>query len=204
MKKVILCMMLFVVAFWGCKQATPVKTIENLHAAYIGESTASAKYASFAKVALDAGNNAVSVLFLAASKSESIHAANHLKVLEGLGHKADAVNPEYTPGDVMSNLKAALEGESYEVATMYPEFIAAAKTEKVEKAVKSFNWAVDTEKKHMVFYENAIRALTDSTETALPKGYAVCPICGNTYDAAAMDDKCVFCQTAKKEFVIIQ
>lgn len=204
MKKVIICMMLGVVAFWGCKQVTPVKTIENLHAAFIGESTASAKYASFAKVAMEAGHNAVSVLFLAASKSESIHAANHLKVMEGLGHKADAVNPEYTPGDVMANLKAALEGETYEVTTMYPEFIAAAKTEKVKKAVKSFNWAVDTEKKHMVFYENAIKALTDSTETALPKGYAVCPTCGNTYDAAAMDDKCAFCQTASKEFVIIQ
>lgn len=204
MKKVIFCLTLCVVAFWGCKQVDPVKTLENLHAAYIGESTASAKYASFAKVAMEAGNNAVAVLFLTASKSEAIHAANHLKVLEGLGHKADQVNPEYTPGDVLSNLRAALEGESYEVATMYPEFIAAAKTEKVKKAVKSFNWAMDTEKKHMVFYENAIKALTDNTEAALPTGYAICPICGNTYDAAAVDDKCAFCQTPKKDFVIIQ
>lgn len=203
MKKVIFSLILCC-AFFGCNQISPVKTIENLQAAFIGESTASAKYAAFATVAADAGNAAIAILFKTASKSEAIHAANHKKVLEGLGSQTAPVNPQFTPGDVLANLNAALEGETYEVTTMYPEFITAAKAEKVKKAVKSFNWAVDTEKKHQAFYTAAILALTNLDESTLPQGYAICPVCGNTYDAAAMDEKCAFCQTAQKEFIMVK
>ena len=71
---------------FGCAPK-PVKTIENLKAAYNGESTASAKYAAFAEKAKVEGFDTVAVMFLATSKSESIHAGNHLKVLEKLGVK---------------------------------------------------------------------------------------------------------------------
>lgn len=201
MKKVVLC--LLTLAFFGCNQVTPVKTIENLNAAFIGESTASAKYAAFAKAAEEAGDVAVAALFRAASKSESIHASNHLKVLEGLGEKVLPVNPEVTAADVMANLNTALSCETYEVTTMYPEFIALAKTENVNKAAKSFNWAIDTEKKHQMFYLAAINAITETKQEFLPKAYAVCPVCGNTYDVAAMDEKCAFCSTTQKEFIKI-
>lgn len=203
MKKVIYSLVL-AAFFMGCNKVTPVKTIENLNAAFVGESTASAKYAAFAKIAADAGNTAVAVLFEAASKSEAIHAGNHKKVLEGLGQKVEPVTPEITTGDILANLNTALSGESYEVSTMYPEFIAAAKTEKVKKAVKSFTWAVDTEKKHQEFYTAAIKAVSDSTLTTLPVSYAICPVCGNTYDAASADEKCAFCQTPKKEYVLVK
>jgi rubrerythrin len=66
---------------YGCAQK-PVKSIENLTAAFNGESTASAKYAAFADKAKAEGLDTVAVMFMATSKSESIHAANHLKVLE--------------------------------------------------------------------------------------------------------------------------
>ncbi|HLO60817.1 MAG: rubrerythrin family protein [Chloroflexota bacterium] len=203
MKKVIFT--IIVASFiMGCNRVAPVKTIENLNAAFIGESTASARYEAFARIAADAGNTAVAVLFKAASKSEAIHAGNHKKVLEGLGQVVKPVNPEITTADVLANLNTALSGESYEVSTMYPGFIASAKNENVKKAVKSFNWAFDTEKKHQVFYAAAIKAITDSTETSLPEGYAICPVCGNTYDVSAMDEKCAFCQTPNKEFIIVK
>ena len=70
----------------GCT-SKPVKTIENLKAAYNGESTASAKYAAFAEKAKSEGFDTVAVMFLATSKAEAIHAGNHLKVLEKLGEK---------------------------------------------------------------------------------------------------------------------
>jgi rubrerythrin len=34
----------------------------------------------------------------------------------------------------------------------------------------------------------------------LPASYAVCPVCGNTYDGANIDEKCAFCQTPKDKF----
>jgi rubrerythrin len=193
----------FIVAFTGCSQPKPVKTIENLKAGIKGETTASAKYLAFAEKARMEGYEPIAKLFEAASKSESIHAANHTKVLESLGEKMDAFSPEFEVKTTAENLQAAIDGESYEVATMYPEFLEAAKIEKVDKAVKSFTWAMETEKKHKEFYSKALDALISISLVNLPVGYVVCPVCGNTYDFAVVDPACAFCGTAKEKFLTI-
>ncbi len=203
MKNIFLFAIIGLMAFAGCTQIKPVKTIENLKAGIKGETTASAKYAAFAQKATEEGNANVAKLFMAASKAESIHAANHRKVLEGLGEKMEDFTPEFEVKTSAENLKAAIEGEGYEVSTMYPQFLADAKAEKVEKATKSFTWAFDTEKKHHEFYIKALEALNTMTENTLPVGYAVCPVCGNTYDQAMLDEKCAFCQTNKEKFLLI-
>src|SRR5665647_2068824 len=153
MKKILSITLIVLFALMGCKQAKPVKTIENLKAGIKGESTASAKYAAFAQKAREEGNDTIAKLFDAASKSESIHAANHRKVLEALGEKMDDFKPEFEVKTTAENLQAAIEGETYEATTMYPQFLADAKAENVEKATKSFTWAFDTEKKHAAFYQ---------------------------------------------------
>jgi rubrerythrin len=191
------------VAFTGCNPSKPVKTIQNLKAGIKGETTASAKYAAFAVKAGEEGNDTIAKLFSAASKAESIHAANHLKVLESLGEKMDDFKPAFEVKTTAENLQAAIDGETYEATTMYPQFLADARTEKVEKASKSFTWAFDTEKKHQQFYKKAFDALKAKAENTLAFEYAVCPVCGNTYEKAAIDEKCAFCQTAKEKFIII-
>ncbi|MBK8884674.1 MAG: rubrerythrin family protein [Bacteroidales bacterium] len=186
---------------FGCAQK-PVKSIENLKAAYNGESTASAKYAAFAEKAKAEGFDTVAVMFLATSKAEAIHAANHLKVLEKLGEKVEG--PEIGAFVVLStaeNLDDAMKGETYEVETMYPGFIAAAESEKVKDAVKSFSWAVDTEKKHQAFYKKALDALNSGGESGLPLNWLVCPVCGNTYDLGSVTTACDFCMTNKEKFI---
>lgn len=180
----------------------PVKTIENLKAAYNGESTASAKYAAFAEKAKAEGLDTVAVMFLATSKAEAIHAANHLKVLEKLGEKV--AGPQIGAFDVLStseNLADAIKGETHEVNSMYPEFIAAAEKEKSSDAVKSFTWAIDTEKKHQTFYNTALAAVSAGGEKNLPVNWLVCPVCGNTYDAGTVTEACDFCMTAKEKYI---
>ncbi|MHB9055987.1 MAG: rubrerythrin family protein [Paludibacteraceae bacterium] len=186
----------------GCNQK-PVKTISNLKEGIKGETTASAKYAAFAQKAREEGNDTIAKLFDAASKAESIHAANHTKALESLGEKMEAFTPSFDVKTTAENLQAAIDGETYESTIMYPKFIEEAKAEKVDKAVKSFTWANDTEKKHAEFYKNALAALQNKTENTLPFDYYVCPVCGNTYDAANVDQKCAFCQTDKEKFIKI-
>jgi len=198
MKKILFFTLIALFALMGCSQTKPVKTIENLKAGIKGETTASAKYTAFAQKAREEGNDTIAKLFDAASKAESIHAANHLKVLEELGEKMDEFKPEFEVKTTAENLQAALDGETYEVNTMYPQFIADAENEKVMNAVKSFNWASDTEKKHQQFYKNALQALNTQAENTLPFEYAVCPVCGNTYDKANMDAECAFCMTQVK------
>jgi rubrerythrin len=180
----------------------PVKTIENLKAAYNGESTASAKYAAFAEKAKTEGLDTVAVMFLATSKAEAIHADNHRKVLEKLGEKAGA--PQIGVFTVLStaeNIADAIKGETYEIDTMYPGFIGAAENEKCADAVKSFTWAFDTEKKHQVFYKAALEALNGGGEKSLPANWFVCPVCGNTYDIGTVATACDFCMTSKEKFI---
>lgn len=203
MKNIFLIALVSLFAFTSCNQTKPVKTVENLKAGIKGETTASAKYAAFAQKAREEGSDTIAKLFDAASKSESIHAANHLKVLVGLGEVMDEFTPEFEVKTTAENLQAAIDGESYEVATMYPQFIADAESEKVDKAVQSFSWASDTEMKHQEFYTKALEALNANLEKNLPFDYLVCPVCGNTYDKANADDQCAFCLTGKDKFIAI-
>src|SRR5512142_1777884 len=89
------------------------KTIDDLEAAFTGETTASAKYAAYAKKAAEEGFNKVSKLFEAASKSESIHAANHKAVMEQLGVTVPKVDPKFEVKSTVENLQDAIKGESY-------------------------------------------------------------------------------------------
>ncbi len=200
-KGILVIAIISLVAFSGCNQPKPIKTIANLKAGIIGETTASAKYNAFAQKAKEEGYDTIAVLFEAASKSESVHAANHKKVLDELGETMEAFTPEFEVKTTAENLKAAIAGESYEVDTMYPQFLEDAKAENAEKAIKSFNWAFDTEKKHRDFYSKALSALNAGSESGLPANYAVCPVCGNTYDGASVDEKCAFCKTGKEKFI---
>ncbi len=203
MKNILFFAFMGLIILAGCAGSKPEKTIANLKSGIKGETTASAKYAAFATKAREEGNDTIAKLFDAASKSESIHANNHSKVLEVLGEKMEDFKPEFEVKSTAENLAAAIEGEGYEVSTMYPQFLADAKAEKVEKAERSFNWANDTEKKHHEFYTKALAALKANAENRLPFVYAVCPVCGNTYDNVTADEKCAFCQTGKDKYIII-
>jgi len=201
MKKELLFAFVGVLILVGCSHTKPIKTIENLKAGIKGEATASAKYAAFAEKAKAEGHDTIAKLFDAASISEGIHAANHRKVLANLGEKMEDFKPEFEVKTTKENLQSALDGETYETKTMYPQFLKDARTEKVKKATKSFTWAFDTELKHLEFYKKALSALDSKTEKTLPFVYAVCPVCGNTYDAAKVDEQCAFCGTSKDRFI---
>ena len=189
------------VLIFGCTP-NPVKTKENLKAAYNGESTASAKYASFAERAKEEGFDTVAVMFLATSKAEAIHAANHLKVLEKLGEKIEGPQiASYTVLTTAENLADAVKGETYEIETMYPGFVSDATKEKSPDAVKSLTWAADTEMKHQAFYNVALAALNAGGEKSLPVSWLVCPVCGNTYDSGSVTSACDFCMTPKEEYI---
>lgn len=91
------------------------KTIENLKAAITGESTASATYAAYAAKAAQEGQPLIQKLFEAASKAESVHAANHNKVLEKLGATMEPIDIQIHVGTTAENLKAAIAGETHEL-----------------------------------------------------------------------------------------
>ena len=176
-----------------------MKSIDNLKAAITGETTASAKYAAYAEKARKEGYKNVALLFEAASKSESIHAGNHRAALSQLGETMGEVKPEFTVKSTKENLQDAINGESYEVATMYPEFIKTANDGKVNIALISFNYAYQTEKKHKEFYKEALDKLNNGKENTLASVYYVCSTCGNTYENTA-PERCGISMTPSERF----
>nr|WP_217909465.1 rubrerythrin family protein [Desulfosediminicola flagellatus] len=106
--------------------ASTGKTLDNLQAAYDGESNANAKYLAFAAKADEEGYGEVASLFRAAAKAEQIHMASHAKVIQEMGAVPIAKIKEAQVLTTKENLQAAIEGETYEKTMMYPEFISAA------------------------------------------------------------------------------
>ena len=177
------------------------KTMENLKTAFKGESAASAKYTAYSEQARKEGFLPVAIMFGAISKAEGIHALNHKAVIEKMGGKADPVSPQFTVKTTRENLEDAIKGKDYEMMAMYTEFIKSARDENASDAVKSFRWAMETEKKYFIFYTNSLNAMNRNDLKSLPKVYWVCPKCGNTYDQAKPEEKCSFCYTSSDKFI---
>ena len=175
------------------------KTIENLKAAITGESTASATYAAYAVKAAQEGQPLIQKLFEAASKAESVHAANHNKVLETM----EPIDIQIHVGTTAENLKAAIAGETHEFESMYPEFIAVAEEEGQKAAVRSFTWATEAEKEHADFYSVALKALENGDTSSLPRQYWICLVCGDTFRSLEGVDACPLCGTKAEKFLVI-
>lgn len=161
------------------------KTIDDLKAAFAGESQASRKYLSFAKKADDEGFPQIARLFRAAAQAETIHAHNHLKALEGIQSTAE-------------NLQTAISGENYEVTSMYPNFIKDAEEEGAKKALRTFQWAMDVEKVHEALYTKALAAL-EAHEAQAEGDYYICPVCGYTHEGP-LEGKCPVCGALGAKF----
>jgi len=201
MRKKRMLSLIFMIVLGLSARAGTEKTMENLKAAYKGESAASAKYAAFSEQARKEGLLPLAIMFAATSKSEAVHALNHKAVIEKLGGKVESESPQFTVKTTKENLDDAIKGENYEMMTMYPEFIKAARDENATDALKSFRWVMETEKKHFLIYTNAINALNKNDVKSLPRVYWVCPKCGNTYDQAKPEEKCAFCYTSRDKFI---
>ncbi len=154
------------------------------------------------KKALDEGFPQIAMLFKAASASEKIHANNHQAVLEDMGAAIPVVTPEFTVKSTQENLQDAIAGESYEVAVMYPEFLAHAKSVDSQLALISLNYAFKTEQKHKILYDKALAALQSNQVKTLSMEYYVCPTCGNTYDTTP-PKRCGISMTNSEKFVKI-
>jgi len=159
------------------------KSVDNLKAAFAGESQANRKYLAFAKRAEAEGYPQIARLFRAAA--ETVHAINHLKAMEGVLSTAE-------------NLAAAIGGENYEVVSMYPPMLAMAGEEGDKKAERSFRLALAVEKVHEELYRKAADSLAKGQDPPATE-YYVCPICGFTHEGP-LDGKCPVCNTPADKF----
>jgi len=161
------------------------ETKSNLKEAFAGESQAYQKYVVFAKKAEKEGFKNIAKLFRTTAEAERIHAEGHLNALEMVSSTAD-------------NLKAAIEGETYEFTQMYPPMLEKASSEG-HKAKIMFNFAVKAEEVHAKLYQRALDAVNAGKDLDNTDFY-LCPVCGYIeFDAAPQ--KCPICGVPSEKFV---
>ncbi len=150
------------------------KTLENLKAAFAGESQANRKYLAFAHKAEQEKKPYAARVFRAAAEAETIHAHAHLKAMKGIGTTEE-------------NLKEAIGGETYEFTEMYPPMIKDAEAEGDKVAARSMALANEAEKVHAEWFKKALA----NADKEAPKLF-LCLVCGHVHEGHA-PDTCPIC-----------
>lgn len=158
------------------------KTLENLMAAFAGESQANRKYLTYSAKAESDGKKNAAKLFKAASDAETIHALKHFEVAGKIK-------------STVENLNDAVAGENHEYQSMYPEFLKVAQDEGNQAAVRTFTFALKAEEVHAKLYQEALDNLDQEEEVF----YYLCPVCGNI--EKVVPEKCFICGTPGAKFI---
>ena len=118
-------------------------TLKNLESALAGESMAHIKYRYFAKIAREEGHEEVAQHFEHTADQELKHAWGHLELLIG------------KPSTKVC-LEKAIEGETYEFTTMYPQFLTDATLEQNPLARTEFAEQIAESKEHAEEFKSVL------------------------------------------------
>jgi rubrerythrin len=123
-------------------QTTKSITIQNLEAAFAGESMAHIKYMWFAKQCRAAGDDATARVFEETAAQEVQHAFGHAELL----FSSQTMTPTKC-------LQYAIDGETYEYTEMYPKFRHEAEQEGHADAVKEIDTQIAESKEHAAMFQ---------------------------------------------------
>ena len=153
-------------------------TAVNLMKAFAGESQARNKYEYFAKVAQKEGYRDIAEHFQRAANNEKTHAKLELALYNRMINSSDN-----DFGNTKENLQMAIDGESYENQTMYPDFAQIAKDEGNKEATRLFNGIGKIEVEHEKMFQMLLDRLeadrefvSDNEEEAW-----ICEVCGHIH-----------------------
>lgn len=138
----------FFVEYEGPGDISGSKTLDNLKAAFAGESQANRRYTLWSRIAELEGADAAVAAFNTAAAEETAHALGHLAYIAGSTSTA-------------ANLAAAIEGEGYEFREMYPGFAETAEAEGFADIAHYFRRVGSYEDQHHAAYEKALAELKD-------------------------------------------
>lgn len=175
--------------------------LEDLTTAYQTEYNDVILYKMFADDADEEGYKEAAVLFRAVSKSESIIAENHLKVIKELGGDVKPVLEKFVVNTTKDELQSAADDETFEYTVSYPQYINDARVAGNVHGIRTLDYALAVEKTHAGLYTDGLNNLPEMVEAN--HSYWVCPVCGNTF-ASVQTDPCANCSTPAKRFIEIK
>ena len=168
------------------------KTLENLKAAFAGESQAHTKYQYFASQAKKDGYVQIQNIFLETSKNEKEHAKIWFKFLHG----------GEVPGTA-ANLEDAAAGENYEWTDMYAGFAKTAKEEGFEDIAFLFEKVGAIEKTHEERYRKLLENVKGGVVFSREQDMIwECSNCGHIVIGKKAPEVCPVCKHPKSYFQI--
>jgi desulfoferrodoxin-like iron-binding protein len=166
-------------------------TSVNLMKAFAGESQARNKYEYFAKVAQKEGYRDIAAHFQRAADNEKVHAKLELALNNRMNNNSDE-----SFGDTKANLQEAIDGESYENITMYPDFATIAKEEGHKEAAKLFTGIGKIEVEHENMFKMLLARLEAGAEFISEDAEEawICEVCGHVHYGKKALKVCPVCK----------
>ena len=166
-------------------------TVVNLMKSFAGESQARNKYEYFAKVAQKEGYRDIAEHFQRAANNEKVHAKLELALCNRMLNDS-----EESWGTTVENLKMAIDGESYENLTMYPDFAQIAKDEGYKEASRLFSGIGKIEVEHENMFKMLLERLEADAEHISENSEEawICEICGHVHYGKKALKVCPVCK----------
>ena len=166
-------------------------TLVNLMKAVAGESMARNKYEYFAKIAQKEGFRDIAEHFQRAANNEKVHAKLELAL-----HNRMESDSEDSFGNTKENLQYAIDGESYENVTMYPDFAKIAKEEGYSEAARLFTGIGKIEIEHENMFKMLLERLEADAEhlSEDEEEEWICEVCGHVHRGKKALKVCPVCK----------
>jgi rubrerythrin len=180
---------------------------ENLWTAFENESNTRLCYNEFADKADGEGWHGVASLFRAVARAEEIHAANHGRILRQLNADMHFRPARIEVRTTLENARNALAAVISEVDTTCPAWLERARTARDVAAVRTFTWALSSEKTHARLFNEALALLEIEDEDSwitMPRDFYVCPVCGYTSEYEDRANICPTCFCSRGRFEAIR
>jgi hypothetical protein len=172
------------------KDLKGTKTLENLLAAFAGESQARNKYTYYASKAKKEGYVQISNIFLETAANEKEHAELWFKLAHGIGTTEE-------------NLLDAAAGENYEWTDMYKEMAATAREEGFPEIAAQMEGVAAVEKEHEERYRKLAANIRDGKVFEREeKVLWQCSNCGHQVVAEKAPQLCPVCKHPQAYFQI--
>jgi rubrerythrin len=174
-----------------------METLKNLTRAFVGESMARNRYSFYAKVAKNEGYIFIHKVFLKTAENEKEHAENLFELIQKLRDSESIVVDTEAPlilASTVENLRAAIKGEHYETAEMYPSFAEVAEKEGFSEIAKKLRAIAEAERHHEERYKALLEAVEGETFFKRDEEVAwVCLECGYIHNGTEPPKKCPSC-----------
>lgn len=157
--------------------------------AFAGESQARNKYEYFAKIAQKEGYRDIAEHFQRAADNEKMHAKLELKAYNVLNYDKEF-------GNTSENLQYAIDGESYENITMYPDFAKVAADEGHKEISRMLSMIGKIEIEHENMYKSLKERLDSGAEHVSEDSEEewICEVCGHVHRGKKALKVCPVCK----------